>query len=38
MVHKFDAKKAGILDDPERVKILDPATILEKEQDFFQFR
>jgi ubiquinone/menaquinone biosynthesis C-methylase UbiE len=30
MVHKFDAKKAGILDDPERVKILDPASILEK--------
>ena len=30
MVHKFDAKKAGILDDPERVKILDPARILEK--------
>ena len=30
MVHKFDAKKAGILDDPERVKILDPASILDK--------
>jgi ubiquinone/menaquinone biosynthesis C-methylase UbiE len=30
MVHKFDAKKAGILDDPERVKILDPDIILEK--------
>jgi len=30
MVHKFDVKKAGILDDPERVKILDPASILEK--------
>ncbi|MCX9084350.1 MAG: class I SAM-dependent methyltransferase [Candidatus Methanoperedens sp.] len=30
MVHKFDAKKAGILDDPERVKFLDPASILEK--------
>jgi ubiquinone/menaquinone biosynthesis C-methylase UbiE len=30
MVHKFDAKKAGILDDPERVKILNPAIILEK--------
>lgn len=30
MVHKFDVKKAGILDDPERVKILDPATIFEK--------
>jgi len=30
MVHKFDAKNAGILDDPERVKILDPDSILEK--------
>jgi ubiquinone/menaquinone biosynthesis C-methylase UbiE len=30
MVHKFDVKKAGILDDPERVKILNPAIILEK--------
>jgi cyclopropane fatty-acyl-phospholipid synthase-like methyltransferase len=30
MVHKFDAKKAGILDDPERAKILDPDIILEK--------
>jgi len=30
MVHKFDAKKAGILDDPERVKILDPDNILDK--------
>ena len=30
MFHKFDAKKAGILDDPERVKILDPASILDK--------
>ncbi|MCZ7400644.1 MAG: class I SAM-dependent methyltransferase [Candidatus Methanoperedens sp.] len=30
MVHKFDAKKAGILDDPERVKILDPDRILDK--------
>lgn len=30
MAHKFDAKKAGILDDPERVKILDPDGILEK--------
>ena len=30
MVHKFDLKKAGILDDPERVKILNPAIILEK--------
>lgn len=30
MVHKFDAKKAGILDDPERVKILDSASILDK--------
>jgi ubiquinone/menaquinone biosynthesis C-methylase UbiE len=30
MVHKFDPKKAGILDDPERVKILEPASILEK--------
>jgi ubiquinone/menaquinone biosynthesis C-methylase UbiE len=29
MVHKFDAKKAGILDDPERVNILDPDRILE---------
>lgn len=30
MAHKFDAKKAGILDDPERTKILDPDHILEK--------
>jgi ubiquinone/menaquinone biosynthesis C-methylase UbiE len=30
MVHKFDAKKAGILDDPERAKFLDPDNILEK--------
>lgn len=30
MVHKFDAKKADILDDPERKKILDPDSILEK--------
>jgi ubiquinone/menaquinone biosynthesis C-methylase UbiE len=30
MVHKFDPKKAGILDDPERVNILDPASIFEK--------
>jgi cyclopropane fatty-acyl-phospholipid synthase-like methyltransferase len=30
MVHKFDAKKAGILDDPERVKILDPDRTLDK--------
>jgi len=30
MVHKFDAKKADILDDMERVKILDPCRILEK--------
>jgi ubiquinone/menaquinone biosynthesis C-methylase UbiE len=30
MVHKFDANKAGILDDPERVKILDSASILDK--------
>jgi ubiquinone/menaquinone biosynthesis C-methylase UbiE len=30
MVHKFDANKAGILDDPERAKILDPDSILEK--------
>jgi len=30
MVHKFDAKKSGILDDPERVKILDPDRTLDK--------
>ena len=30
MVHKFDAKNAGILDDPERVKILDPERILDE--------
>jgi ubiquinone/menaquinone biosynthesis C-methylase UbiE len=30
MAHKFDAKKAGILDDPGRSKILDPDHILEK--------
>jgi len=30
MVHKFDAKKADILDNPERAKILDPEVILEK--------
>ncbi len=29
MAHKFDAKKAGILDDPGRAKILDPEVILE---------
>lgn len=30
MVHKFDPKKADILDDPERANILDPDAILEK--------
>ena len=30
MVHKFDAKKAGILEDPKRVKILDPYRTLDK--------
>ena len=30
MAHKFDAKKAGILDNPERANILDPDSILEK--------
>lgn len=30
MVHKFDVKKAGILDDPERNQILNPEIILDK--------
>lgn len=30
MVHKFDVKKADKLDNPERVKILDPEVILDK--------
>jgi ubiquinone/menaquinone biosynthesis C-methylase UbiE len=30
MVHKFDVKKAGILEDPERVKILDFTSIFDK--------
>lgn len=30
MVHKFDAKNADLLDNPERAKILDPDSILEK--------
>jgi len=30
MAHKFDAKKAGILDDPERANILDLVSILER--------
>lgn len=30
MAHKFDAKKAGILDNQERVQFLNPDSILEK--------
>lgn len=30
MVHKFDAKKAGILDSPDRMQFLNPESILDK--------
>ncbi|MFZ3382650.1 MAG: class I SAM-dependent methyltransferase [Candidatus Methanoperedens sp.] len=30
MVHKFDVKKAGILDDPERIRFLNPEIIFDK--------
>ena len=30
MVHKFDAKKAGILDSPDRTQFLNPESILDK--------
>lgn len=30
MAHKFDAKKAGILDSPDRAQFLNPDSILEK--------
>ncbi|VVB86952.1 Putative arsenite methyltransferase [uncultured archaeon] len=30
MIHKFDAKKAGILDDPGRAQFLNPGNIIEK--------
>ncbi|VVB96117.1 Putative arsenite methyltransferase [uncultured archaeon] len=30
MVHKFDAKKAGILDNPDRARFLNPDNIIEK--------